>query len=235
MKMMFRQVKKCPLCGGTNFGFAFIGVCEEREREATGIDEIYYAKCACGAIFHEWMMTDETLYEYYQDMYRRSTFHETSEMGPKNVAEEVIRIGNLLEYLDGHKRCLDIGSSTGVLLKIMRSKGAEVVGVEPNEKFREKSNEYVVKDISEVEGTFDFITIIHVLEHLPRPAEMMHTIRELLTDDGELLIEIPLGRRELAHPITFTEKTFFDMLRNTGFKVKDVKKPKHLIVLARKA
>ena len=142
---------------------------------------------------------------------------------------------------------MDIGSSTGVLLKVMRARGrdVEVVGVEPNKIFRECSNENVVADISEVEGKFDFISIIHTLEHLPRPREMLDTIRDLMTDDGTLLIEVPIDSIELAHPVTFTKKTFLKLLYDTGYQIKIMKevehkigsnkdRAKHLIIVARK-
>jgi hypothetical protein len=38
---------------------------------------------------------------------------------------------------------------------------------------------------------FDVIVLIHVLEHIPNPIPYLQSLRELLTDDGLLLFEVP--------------------------------------------
>jgi SAM-dependent methyltransferase len=219
----FERVKVCPLCGGTSFGFAFIGIVDDQAKKVTGIDELPYSTCSCGAIFQEWMMDDATLSEFYTGgTYRESTCWKSPTVTKDNIREEMAGVEQLTKYLNGHKRCLDIGSSTGVLLMYLDAQGAETVGVEPSKNFREASNANVVADISEVEGKFDFISILHVLEHLTRPREMLNTIMNLLTDDGTLLIEVPTNDYSISHPVVFTRKTFLDVLRDTDYRVDEI-------------
>jgi SAM-dependent methyltransferase len=47
------------------------------------------------------------------------------------------------------------------------------------------------------EGQFDVITLIHALEHFEEPYAVLRKVRELLKDDGLLLIQLPAHRSPL--------------------------------------
>ena len=121
------------------------------------------------------------------------------------------------------RRHLDIGSSTGSFLKVMQDAyGCESVGVEPGDNFRKYSNEHGIKavaNISEVEGKFDFISMCQVLEHITKPMEHLAIVRNLLEDDGYLLIDVPYMMPALSHPLLFNEDTLEKMLTRAGFEI----------------
>lgn len=76
----------------------------------------------------------------------------------------------------------------------------------------------------ELAGTFDLITLSHVLEHLPDPAADLRTIREKwLSPDGLLLVEVPdlytHPSFEPAHLIAFSRDTLGRMLTESGYEV----------------
>ena len=78
--------------------------------------------------------------------------------------------------------------------------------------------------ISKKPKRFDLVTLMHVLEHLEHPIQVLTQIREmLLAEDGLLLIEVPNfyahDSYELAHLSCFTKHTLNELIQQTGFEV----------------
>ena len=92
-------------------------------------------------------------------------------------------------------RLLDIGAGTGDFLSRAKSRGWEVHGVEPNLKARELASKKEVKlkeDLNDFPtGSFDVITMWHVLEHIPDLDLQIEEIKRLLKKDGLLVIAVP--------------------------------------------
>jgi 2-polyprenyl-3-methyl-5-hydroxy-6-metoxy-1,4-benzoquinol methylase len=95
----------------------------------------------------------------------------------------------------GEGRLLDFGAGTGDFLLEAKGKGWTVEGVEPNAEARglaEAKGIRLKKDISAFEeGSFDVITLWHVLEHLPEPDLRIKEFQKLLKDDGLLVVAVP--------------------------------------------
>jgi SAM-dependent methyltransferase len=93
---------------------------------------------------------------------------------------------------------LDIGSGTGHFADIMKRAGWQVSGIEINEKARDSSisnfglEVYEPGNISSLKpGTFDCITLWHVLEHFQDPFKYAEEIIRLLKPDGICVIALP--------------------------------------------
>jgi 2-polyprenyl-3-methyl-5-hydroxy-6-metoxy-1,4-benzoquinol methylase len=76
--------------------------------------------------------------------------------------------------------------------------------------------------ISTKPDRFDLATLMHVLEHLENPIQVLTQIREdLLGETGLLFIEVPNfyahDSYELAHLSCFTEHTLNELIRQAGF------------------
>jgi SAM-dependent methyltransferase len=95
-------------------------------------------------------------------------------------------------------RLLDIGCGTGHFLDVMKKAEWEVKGIEINDKARE----YAVMSfgvevinpgqISLLEpGSFDCITLWHVLEHFQDPLRYLSDISRLLKAEGTCIIALP--------------------------------------------
>ena len=90
---------------------------------------------------------------------------------------------------------LDIGAGTGDFLKICKQQQWQITGVEPSIKAQEKAREKGIVLESDYHKlpmhTYDVITLWHVLEHLPNIETTVHTIANLLKDNGLLVIAVP--------------------------------------------
>ena len=99
--------------------------------------------------------------------------------------------------LKKESRLLDSGCGTGRDIAVLREQGyTNVQGADP---FIDKdvyhSNKVLVekKNLSEVEGKFDFITMHHSFEHVPNPQETVEQAYKLLDKGGRLIIRIPVS------------------------------------------
>lgn len=93
------------------------------------------------------------------------------------------------------KTILDIGAGTGDFLKYCQDQNFTVTGVEPNKVAREQAKEKGIdlyEKIEEILGKkFDVITMWHVLEHVPNLYEHLEHLKNLLVEDGKLIVAVP--------------------------------------------
>ena len=120
------------------------------------------------------------------------------------------RNGNLTRLISGLVEggdVLDIGCGTGQLLGAVERKGCRrLVGVDPSEGLIELARrmhpqlEFVCgsgEAIERIEGLFDSITIIDVLEHIEDDRQQLKMIFNRLKPGGLLVILVP------AHPVLY--------------------------------
>ncbi|NAS10997.1 class I SAM-dependent methyltransferase [Poritiphilus flavus] len=93
------------------------------------------------------------------------------------------------------KSLLDYGAGTGDFLLLAREASWKVSGIEPNARARENARQKGMDlraNLNEISsGSFDVITLWHVLEHLPDLQKAISAIKELLRDDGYLVVAVP--------------------------------------------
>ncbi|ARV15745.1 class I SAM-dependent methyltransferase [Polaribacter sp. SA4-12] len=93
------------------------------------------------------------------------------------------------------KNILDVGAGTGDFLKICAANNWNVLGVEPSSDARNIAKEKGVvlkEDLLEIENQkFDVITLWHVLEHVEMLSDYISKLKELLSDNGRLVIAVP--------------------------------------------
>jgi SAM-dependent methyltransferase len=203
-------------------------------------------------------MSRETLEAYYAAEYRERV--QGSE-GPteKDVRIQTARANHLVEFSQSMvtkvRSCLDIGSSTGILLEAFRKAyGCDGIGIEPGEAYAQYGRDkgfQIVADIqdlpSKYEHHFDMVTMGHTLEHIPNPREYLLELREKwLAPNGHLLVEVPnlYGHHALeqAHLFAFSRDTLSEMLQHAGYDLLHIKVhgyprskliPLYIIALAR--
>jgi 2-polyprenyl-3-methyl-5-hydroxy-6-metoxy-1,4-benzoquinol methylase len=144
---------------------------------------------------------------------------------------EMIR-ANLPKSYTG--RALEIGCATGTGLSMLKTQGWEVLGLEPSRTAAKLAGQmYDVevicspfeKDILRGRGRFDLIILSHVLEHLLSPRSILNDLRDLLTNNGLIYIEVPnllrpyvpFGYFTFEHLNYFTPTTLTSLLNICGY------------------
>lgn len=96
---------------------------------------------------------------------------------------------------------LDVGCSSGLLMQLLKKKGYDVYGIEPNKNAWNKVYKYFNKNV--FYGTlnsyekkknipeFDIIIFNHVLEHIEKIHEQIKIAKKLLKPHGLLIVGIP--------------------------------------------
>jgi len=104
------------------------------------------------------------------------------------------------------KNLLDVGCGTGDFLKLAQENDWQVAGIEPNEKARQISNKKTNNSVFEIEQllqfekhSFNVITLWHVLEHLPNLEDHIAIFKNLLKENGTLIIAVPNFKSFDAH------------------------------------
>lgn len=92
-------------------------------------------------------------------------------------------------------RLLDVGCSSGALLKSALQAGIEAEGVEPAVKAAEAARAAglavfpgTLAEAQYPAGHFQAVTMMEVIEHLRRPMEVLQDIRRILAPDGMLVV-----------------------------------------------
>ncbi len=98
-------------------------------------------------------------------------------------------------YTKEKKTLLDVGAGTGDFLKVAKSNGWNIEGVEPNHSAREKALDKGISLTDRIEALtgkkYQLITLWHVLEHLPDLENQILKLVWHLEEEGTLIIAVP--------------------------------------------
>lgn len=131
--------------------------------------------------------------------YENNFIYDLDEITNKRIQEQAIKIINQLIKLNPEgKKLLDIGSAHGFLLNEAKKYEIDTIGIEPSKKLflaTKSKNKIINSSFDDVNikqvGTFDFITSIHVIEHLENPTIFAEKVYKLLNKKGILVVETP--------------------------------------------
>ena len=182
----------CPLCESTrisqlggipvvrHIGFSTHEIAPSRKSELW--------KCTdCGSWFKQNVVHPE----------QAAAMYSSGESGNRwsNENVEHIKCREVIETLRACAKesssALDIGSSTGQLLDFLRAVGCDTAGVEYSSACRElleKKGHRYFSAIDQVKGQFDLITAFDLVEHLYDVPGFFRRCRELLSENGTLVI-----------------------------------------------
>jgi SAM-dependent methyltransferase len=140
----------------------------------------------------------------------------------------------LAPYLGARARILDVGSGTGIFLKLAADAGHVIEGIEPNKGYAQWAQRELGLDITIAHwekidlpaNAYDLIVSHHVLEHLRSPMKALQQFYTWSAANGLLYVSVPnIGDRDAspynrfhrAHLFGFTPATLIMMARKAGF------------------
>ena len=125
-----------------------------------------------------------------------------------------VRLGYIRDWIDQHwaldehsrrplagKTALDVGCGAGLLAEPLGRLGAKVTAIDPAAELIEAAREhaagqgldidYRVSAIEKLEGTFDLITSMEVIEHTADPQQFLNDLAKRLAPNGLLMLSTP--------------------------------------------
>lgn len=145
------------------------------------------------------MPTEKQLRRFYAKTYRKEY---KKVLRPK--AKHIFRAGKLaLERLEFLKQAgvklgslMDIGAGGGEFVTLASREGFKAQGIDPSEGYakyaqKEYGANLSIGELKDLKGTYDVITLFHVLEHLTDPIKVFEKLRQHLKAEGTLFIEVP--------------------------------------------
>jgi SAM-dependent methyltransferase len=237
----------CPLCEKSTPQSFFL----------TGTDDLTskpghfnYVKCEnCKIVFQNPRIPIDQIKDFYDSEYiahRKKQdwgiLQPLYERAMNAHDKEKLKIINRYTQLNSSSKVLDVGCAVGTFLNRVRDHYySEIHGVDFKENLEFPGFENIHFHAGlfyEQEfgpARFDLITMWHFLEHCYNPKESLRKAKEVLSDSGRLVIEVPRldsvtyklfgpkwpGVQAPQHTVLFDKKTFLAMLDEAGFEIVD--------------
>lgn len=190
------KVITCPNCLSKDIKLVLKSKDYFLTKEAFDID-----KCAtCYVYFTNPKPTKENLLNYYKSASYIS--HGVKSFSLVNTLYKISRSLtlkwkiNILNQLTSKGPLLDYGCGTGDFLKSAKINGWTIDGIEPSDLAREKAekntNQKILISLEQVRlKKYNIISLWHVLEHVSDLENILERLKELLHEEGRLIIAVP--------------------------------------------
>ncbi|MGL4294019.1 MAG: class I SAM-dependent methyltransferase [Bacteroidales bacterium] len=243
------HITTCPVCGGCETG----DYLHCMDHYASG-EPYQIGRCKqCGFLFTQDFPDESEIGRYYETPDYIS--HSDTRKGIMNrvyhlvrqfmlrrkadLTESLIAGGNDREKQQPKKAILDIGCGTGYFLEAMKQRGWKTQGVEKSEAAAAAARRGfgldIEPDLSNIaaDARFDVISLWHVMEHLQDLPGVFVRLREMLTNQGRLIIAVPnsvsydaayYGKYWGAYDVPrhlwhFSPDTFARLVNKEGFEI----------------
>lgn len=223
----------------------FCPLCDSSSSDPVSYGHVYIlCKCGeCGMIFKDMGSTSRRKIQKIQDniyteQYIQSIHHNKKQF--QKFAKD--RVVILLKYKK-KGRLLEIGCAAGHFLDLAGKAGFEATGIDASSVFSEEGLKKGldikcgrVEDFELPKSYFDVIAMFHLIEHIEKLKPFLTHLRELLKEDGVLLIITPnaeaftdrvFGWKHPKYNIKdhiycFSHQTLRSLLVGQGFEVIDI-------------
>ncbi|MFI5188489.1 MAG: class I SAM-dependent methyltransferase [Chitinophagales bacterium] len=190
----------CPVCGST----LIHPVLSAKDYTVSEKNFSIWQCDACSLRFTQDVPDIDTIGEYYKS--ENYISHTNTSKGLINRLYQLIRKRTLKQKrklvikITGIKQgaLLDLGSGTGAFVNEMKINGWNVTGLEPDPGAREVARETFnceLKNTNELfhlpQNSFNAITLWHVLEHVHDLQNYVRQLKNLLQQNGKIVIAVP--------------------------------------------
>ena len=236
----------CPICKAETIQPAF----SARDFTVTKEDFSIWKCDNCTGMFTQDVPAQETIGKYYQS--ENYISHSDTQKGFINQMYHRIRKRTLVKKMklvekesglkDGN--ILDVGCGTGAFLNTMQQSGWKITGLEPDEGARKTAQSlYNIQPLASqkifelLPGTFNAVTMWHVMEHVHQLHEYVAQLKKIITSEGSIFIAVPNYTSYDAaaykaywaaydvprHLYHFSPKSMSVLMEMHGMKVKKIK------------
>ena len=189
----------CPVCSSTDIH----PLLTVKDHSVSGESFVIWQCSQCLLRFTQDVPSEDSIGPYYQSTDYIS--HSNTSKGLINRIYQKVRrftldqkAGMVIRQTKEKGRSLDIGAGIGAFVQTMKEKGWEAEGLEPDEGARQRAKELFGLELSPSSklkelpsGSYDAITLWHVLEHVHTLHDYMEQLKRLLRPGGRLFIAVP--------------------------------------------
>lgn len=241
--MLFESRGICPVCN-TPAGHW----CTTQDWEYRSTAEYYsYLKCpSCDTLFLEKLEEDDLLKiyptNYYSFQSSTGTLFQIKNWWDGRFYKTILK-----QILQKKIAVLDVGGGTGQVLDMLRHADkrvtyTEIVDIDLNaQKLAEKKGHIYIRTSIESYRTdkkFDVILLLNIIEHVEKPGQLIETARDLLSEDGIIIVKTPNsdsldarlfknyywgGLHCPRHWIIFSDRSFRKMIADKNLNISSIK------------
>jgi SAM-dependent methyltransferase len=225
----FSKPIDCPSCSGSTHTVLFV----KRGYPIVRCD-------SCTLVFANPQVDESVVLDEYREGGSNDLWVDVL-TSPRQLELDREKFGEILDELEPHRgdgTMLDVGTSIGLFLRLAHDRGWTGPGTEFGRRAlayaRDELHLDVVETpIEELDGEYDVVTVLSVLEHVNRPREFLGHVRRLLKPGGATYLIVPnvesLACRVLHeeaatfdgrnHLLYFSPRTLRALLEQEGFDV----------------
>lgn len=149
------------------------------------------------------------------------------------VRRKIIKLFLLQNENDyNNKTLLDIGCGSGVFLNTISNNFQKALGIESFEYNEFKYNNIkhgTIFDESLIDGKYDYITALDVIEHIEDEDSFLDRVKSLLHINGKVLLTVPAYQwlyckydKEAGHYRRYNKKQIKNLMEKNGFIVENI-------------
>ena len=190
--------------------------------------------CCSGCGFEDYSRGYRVQAEDYQSSKKYSDYHagrptlSWHHRVALTVLQDSIDTGGGRRYAT--PKVLDVGCYDGFFVKAMVDKNINAFGCDWNAKsieFGKKKYALETRIAEKIQGTFDVITCLEVIEHVESPREFVDDVKSRLEPGGYLIVSCP-NRDSIYRPMTdypphhlsrFSTEALASLLEGSGFEI----------------
>lgn len=222
----------CRLCQSKNIKVRYPYVRDAKDIKVLECED-------CGLVFLS--SFDHISDRFYEESGMINGIVDIKKYRQNSYKDDSRRATSLRDKLVG-KKVLDFGCGSGGFLHLIKNFTDVAVGVELDKHINKIINEDGIKcfsNIGEIEGTYDVITLFHVVEHLTNPIEVLDNLKKYLNPNGIVIIEVPNADDALltlynckafadftywsCHAYLYNSYTLKKIVEKAGYQVKLIK------------
>ena len=189
----------CPVCSSSQIN----PLLTVKDHSVSKEDFVIWQCIECSLRFTQDVPDEDSIGSYYASQDYIS--HSNTDKGVVSKLYQKVRKFTLeqkakliINYTKKKGKMLDIGAGIGAFLSVMKGKGWEIKGIEPDFTARENARKFYGLELDEpsqlyslIHESYDAITLWHVLEHVHQLHDYIEQLKNLLTQEGKIFIAVP--------------------------------------------